>query len=133
MYICICIYFPFPSFPSGFWDKAASLLNTIHPKEKNMSATSQEKLHDMMKLLAQHYETIMNYTEAERFYIFAMVPKEALAMYCRAGMWDAAQRLAKKTLTQEEAGRFYANQARELEKAGKLKDAERVCKGGVWG
>lgn len=104
----------------GLWEKAAHYITSMPGRSRS------PELKEGAKRVAQHYEAIMNFSEAEKFYLMAGVPREALGMYCRAGMWDNAQRLAKDNLSPEEAGKFYGQQAKDLEKAGKLKDAERL-------
>ncbi|KAK2948164.1 putative Intraflagellar transport protein 172 [Blattamonas nauphoetae] len=107
------------------WDKAASYLSTIFSGGKKQSASSAS-LKDFAHRVAEHFESIMNYNEAERFFVYAGTPRDALSMYCTAGLWDAAQKLARQHLSEEEASKFYSSQAKSLEKAGKLKDAEKL-------
>lgn len=38
--------------------------------------------------IAQHYQTSGSLDEAERFYLRADLPMEAVEMYSRAGGWD---------------------------------------------
>ncbi|XP_078506239.1 intraflagellar transport protein 172 homolog [Lissotriton helveticus] len=76
--------------------------------------------------IAQHYASAQEYEVAEHLYIKADQTKDAIDMYTQAGLWEEAHKLATKCMKQEDVSVLYITQAQELEKKGKLKDAERL-------
>ncbi len=76
--------------------------------------------------IAQHYETTGALDEAERYYIRADMARDAVEMYSRAGKWEAAQRVARGYLTENEMRQFYRAKAAEFEQAGKFREAEKA-------
>jgi intraflagellar transport protein 172 len=50
------------------------------------------------KRLARHFESAKNYEEAERFFIRAKLPGDAVEMYTRANKWDGAHRVMYRPL-----------------------------------
>lgn len=78
------------------------------------------------KRIAQHYETVNNYEEAERYYIKADMAFDAVDMYSRVGRWDAASRVARGYLTDSEMHAFYRKKGREFEAQHKHKEAEKA-------
>eukprot|EP00899_Mesostigma_viride_P028336 jgi/Mesvir1/8688/Mv02626-RA.1 len=78
------------------------------------------------KRIARHYEQAKSYEEAERYYVQAEMPSEAVEMYSRAGKWEAAHRVAVRFMSDQEMTVLYTKRARELEAMGKYKDAEKT-------
>nr|XP_032825685.1 intraflagellar transport protein 172 homolog [Petromyzon marinus] len=98
------------------WKKAASILEM---QDERTAAKYYVRI-------AQHYASVQDYELAEQFYVKADRVKDAIDMYTQAGQWENAHRLAKRCMRQEEVGTLYINQAHELEKEGKYKEAERL-------
>ena len=46
--------------------------------------------------LGQHYASIKEYAQAQKFYMAGKAPKKAIEMYIEAGMWEEAHQLASK-------------------------------------
>ncbi|KAM4772549.1 intraflagellar transport protein 172 homolog [Rhinophrynus dorsalis] len=76
--------------------------------------------------IAQHYSSLQEYEVAEQLYLKAGKTKAAIDMYTQAGRWEQAHSLAVKCMTQEDVSILYITQAKELEKQGRLKEAERL-------
>ena len=52
--------------------------------------------------LGQHYESIREHGMAQRFYMQGNMPKQAIEMYNKAGMWEEAHQLAKRYMDPQE-------------------------------
>ncbi|KAL2082479.1 hypothetical protein ACEWY4_022297 [Coilia grayii] len=76
--------------------------------------------------IAQHYASIQEYEVAERLFVNGDQIKAAIDMYTQAGRWEEAHKLAVKCMTPEEVSDLYVSRAKELEKEGKYKEAERL-------
>ncbi|KAE8605809.1 hypothetical protein XENTR_v10015326 [Xenopus tropicalis] len=76
--------------------------------------------------IAQHYALLKEYEVAEHLYIKADRTKDAIEMYTQAGHWELAHSLAVRCMEHEDVSGMYIGQARELEKQGKYKEAERL-------
>ncbi|KAA6369259.1 MAG: putative Intraflagellar transport protein 172, partial [Streblomastix strix] len=117
---------------NGLWERAQLYLKDImgsstkRAAEKAKGQKNLQELQDYAKQIAQYYEKIMNYASAREFYILAGSPKDALAMLCRAGLFETAQRLENEHFGSKGAPEVYIAQAQELEKSGKMKDAEKL-------
>lgn len=66
------------------------------------------------------------YDFAEKYYIKANQPIDAFEMYARASKWDAALKLARENLPENEIVTIYVNQGQKFEQQGKLKEAEKL-------
>ncbi|KAJ9466254.1 Intraflagellar transport protein 172 [Diplonema papillatum] len=78
------------------------------------------------KTIATHYEEGHQFSEAEKYYLKAQLPKDAVAMYTRNNMWEAAHKVAKVHMSDQQIVDLYVDQARQLELQGKFKDAEQL-------
>ena len=78
------------------------------------------------KVIGQHFDETKHFDKAERFYIKARCPQMAVEMYTRANKWDKAHKVASTYMSEAAVGTLYVNQARRLEAAGKLKEAEKL-------
>lgn len=96
--------------------KAAGIVEFLEPN----------KAMPYYKCIAQHYEAVNNYEEAERYYIKADMAFDAVDMYSRVGRWDAASRVARGYLTDSEMHAFYRKKGREFEAQHKYKEAEKA-------
>ncbi|XP_064196298.1 intraflagellar transport protein 172 homolog [Anguilla rostrata] len=76
--------------------------------------------------IAQHYASVQEYEVAERLFVKGDHIKDAIDMYTGAGRWEQAHKLAAKCMSQEDVSALYVSKAQELEKEGKLKEAERL-------
>ena len=76
--------------------------------------------------IARHYESARTYDEAERFYLRAGLPQDAVEMYSKVNKWEKAHRVATEHMTQAEVAMLYITQAHRLESSGKFKEAERL-------
>lgn len=90
--------------------------------------------------IANHFEAEGQYTvclpllelqsktvqEAEKYYIEANMPKEAIEMYNKASKWAEAYKLATEFMEVDATQAMYLEKAEELEHAGRLKEAEDV-------
>ena len=76
--------------------------------------------------LAVYYGQQQQYSDAERFYVLAGQPSEAVQMYTSAGLWDKAHALAMTYMSEHDVNALYTKEAQKLEAAGKWKDAEKL-------
>ncbi|XP_053316583.1 intraflagellar transport protein 172 homolog [Spea bombifrons] len=98
------------------WKKAVHILELQEPKEAG----------GYYLRIAQHYSALQEYEVAERLYVKAGRPKDAIDMYTQAGHWEPAHALAVKCMEPDEVSVLYVSQAKELEKQGRFKEAERL-------
>ena len=78
------------------------------------------------KTVANHYEEGHQYSEAQKYYLKAQLPRDAVAMYTRCNMWEQAHIIAKLHMSDQQISDLYVNQARQLELQGKFKEAEQL-------
>ena len=76
--------------------------------------------------MAEYYDSVGRLDEAERFYVRAGAPGEAVDMYTRVGRWEAAHKVAVGHLSDNEVSVLFIKRARELEAAARYKEAERM-------
>lgn len=76
--------------------------------------------------IAQHFASSMDFQEAERFYVKARKPNLAVAMYTSANRWNEAHSVAMTYMSENEVGELYVSQAKRMERAGKLGQAEKL-------
>ncbi|XP_062858050.1 intraflagellar transport protein 172 homolog isoform X2 [Trichomycterus rosablanca] len=76
--------------------------------------------------VAQHYASIHKFEVAENLFVKGGHIQDAIDMYTEAGKWEQAHKLAIKCMTQKEVSSLYISRAKELEKRGKYKEAERL-------
>ena len=98
------------------WPKAAQIVETLDASDAK----------PYYQQIARYFESARNYAEAERFFLRAGLPQDAVEMYSRANKWDKAHRVATEHMTQAEVAMLYITQAHRLESSGKLKEAERL-------
>lgn len=82
------------------WTKAIQLVDTQDP----------DVARPYYKRIARHYHEAKNYDAAERFYVKAGVPQEAVEMYTSANRWEAAQNLMATYMSDSEASALYITQ-----------------------
>eukprot|EP01063_Lacrimia_lanifica_P008046 TRINITY_DN1519_c0_g1_i1.p1 TRINITY_DN1519_c0_g1~~TRINITY_DN1519_c0_g1_i1.p1 ORF type:complete len:1768 (+),score=790.58 TRINITY_DN1519_c0_g1_i1:95-5398(+) len=100
------------------WTKAVQILDQQEQNDPTVLKYYQT--------VASHYEENHQFTEAEKYYLKAQLPKDAVAMYTRNNMWEAAHKVAKVHMSDQQISDLYVNQARQLELQGKFKDAEQL-------
>lgn len=98
------------------WKKAIHILEIQEPKSAS----------EYYLKIAQHYNAIQEYETAEQLYIKAGRSKDAIDMYTQAGRWEQAHALAVKCMNPEDVSVLYITQAKEQEKQGRYKEAERL-------
>ncbi|KAM8953335.1 intraflagellar transport protein 172 homolog [Pelodytes ibericus] len=76
--------------------------------------------------IAQHYSSVQDYEVAQQLYNKAGRTKDAIDMYTQAGHWEEAHTLAVMCMEPEEVSVLYITQAKELDKQGRFKEAERL-------
>ncbi|XP_046993145.1 intraflagellar transport protein 172 homolog [Schistocerca americana] len=99
------------------WRKAVQIIQVIDDTE----AVSKH-----YATLAQHFVSMRDFSTAEQMFLQAGMFQDAIDMYNQAGEWEMAHRLATKYLDSEKVSLMYINQAKDMEKQGKLKEAEKL-------
>ncbi|KAG5505749.1 hypothetical protein JKF63_05085 [Porcisia hertigi] len=116
------------------WAKAASILDAqsgggVGGSEASSAATAapvDAATRSAYQRIAQHYEEVRQYAEAEKFYIKSGAVSDAVDMYSRAGMTDHMYRVAQRHLDQEKLVELFVSQAKQLETKGDYAAAERI-------
>uniref|UniRef100_A0A0K0EBD8 Intraflagellar transport protein 172 homolog n=1 Tax=Strongyloides stercoralis TaxID=6248 RepID=A0A0K0EBD8_STRER len=99
------------------YDKAIQIINVIEPNPDN---------YEYFFKIGEYFEEKGNFDEAEKYYIDAKKPEEALNMYNRKSQWAEAHRLASEIMDENETKKLYLEKAEKLEMMGKFKDAEEL-------
>uniref|UniRef100_A0A0K0F112 Intraflagellar transport protein osm-1 (inferred by orthology to a C. elegans protein) n=1 Tax=Strongyloides venezuelensis TaxID=75913 RepID=A0A0K0F112_STRVS len=99
------------------YDKAIQITSVMEPNPDN---------YDYFFKIGEYFEEKGNYDEAEKYYIDAKKPEEALNMYNRKSQWAEAHRLATEIMDGTDAQKLYLEKAEKLEMMGKFKDAEEL-------
>ena len=76
--------------------------------------------------IARHYHNTGALEEAEKYYVKAGEPAQAVDMYIAAGRWESSYAIARQCMSEEAVGTMYIKQANRLEREGDLKLAERL-------
>uniref|UniRef100_A0A7E4USX7 WD_REPEATS_REGION domain-containing protein n=1 Tax=Panagrellus redivivus TaxID=6233 RepID=A0A7E4USX7_PANRE len=97
------------------WDKALQILNVLNDSEACARFNYA---------FAEHFETTGDYEQAEKYFIEAGKPKEAIEMYNKASRWADAYKLAVEFLGADQTRDMYLEKADELETNGRFKEAE---------
>ncbi|KAI8902928.1 hypothetical protein BC833DRAFT_571194 [Globomyces pollinis-pini] len=99
------------------WKKAVSIVDTLDSTEQAVQYFLQ---------LAEHFKSVNETALAERYYVQADRPQDAVDMYTKMNKWDKAHSLAISYMTKENVSTWYISQAKEMESQRKLKDAEKL-------
>ncbi|KAJ3253804.1 hypothetical protein HK103_005291 [Boothiomyces macroporosus] len=99
------------------WKKAVGIVDTLQ-------ATDQAKPYVLQ--MAEHFKSVGETNLAEKYYVEAGKPQEAVEMYTKANKWEKAHSLAISYMSKENVSNWYISQAKEMESQGKLKDAEKL-------
>ena len=67
-----------------------------------------------------------DYDNAERFFLQAKRPNDAVMMYTKACQWELAHKVATTFMSTKEIWDLYVAQAKAFESKGQLKNAERL-------
>ena len=105
------------SLDSKQWTKAAQLID---------STMRGDACKPYYGRIASHYREAKRYDLAEEYYIKAGKASDAVDMYTRANKWELAHKIATRYMSENEATHLYINQAQDLERVNKLKEAERL-------
>ncbi|XP_068609645.1 intraflagellar transport protein 172 homolog [Brachionichthys hirsutus] len=98
------------------WKKAIHILNV----------QDDPAFREYYVTIARHYAAVQDYSLAKQLFVKGDKLEDAVGMYTAAGRWEEAYKLAVKCMTEEEIKELYVSKARELERDGKFKDAERL-------
>ncbi|KAJ3095379.1 hypothetical protein HDU97_007002 [Phlyctochytrium planicorne] len=99
------------------WKKAVGILDCLQPPESGKPYFLE---------LAKHFASVSDFALAEKYFVQAGKPQEAVDMYTRNNKWEKAHALATTYMSPEEVAFLYISQAREMEAQGKLKEAEKL-------
>lgn len=99
------------------WKKAVGVIETLQPNALNKNYLLQ---------IARHFDEVKDYPIAEKYFVLAGKPQEAVDMYTRANKWDKAHTLATSYMSPEEVSFLYVSHARDMESQGKFKEAEKL-------
>jgi intraflagellar transport protein 172 len=124
------------------WDKAIehfieagrsvkAIEAAIQSKQWNKAVQIVEMQEDSVAVryfrqIAQHFASINNYESAERYYVKAGVPQDAVDMYVASNMWEQAHKLAVTCMKPEDIATLYISQAKGMESEGRYREAERL-------
>jgi len=98
------------------WKRAIDILDTVDPREAK----------PYFRRIAQHLAEQKKYAEAEKYFVQAGSPQDAVAMYTNASLWEKAHALAVTYMSPEDVRALYVSQGLKLELSGKLKEAEKL-------
>jgi len=62
------------------------------------------------KVIADHYAEVRQYGIAQKYYLAANTPRNAIDMYIKASMWDEAHKLCTKHMLPDEVANLYIQQ-----------------------
>jgi intraflagellar transport protein 172 len=65
--------------------------------------------------LAAHFAEISDYALAEKYFVLAGKPQDAVSMYSKANLWEQAHTLATSFMSKNDVAVLYISQAKELE------------------
>lgn len=98
------------------WNKAIQILQMQDP----------DKSGHYYKLIAEHFISVKDYKQAETFYSKAGLKKEIMDMYLQADQWEQAYQHAQICMSANEIRVLYIGKAKELDKSGKHREAEKL-------
>lgn len=98
------------------WAKASQLVTTL----------DESAGRPYYRRLARHYQDARQYEEAEKCFLKADSPQDAVEMYTSANKWDAAHKVAISYMGESEVSMLYISQAQRMEAKQKFKEAEKL-------
>ncbi|KAJ3395502.1 hypothetical protein HDU92_005616 [Lobulomyces angularis] len=99
------------------WRRAVGIIETLESPYSNKTHLLQ---------IAKYFDENSDFSLAERYYVLAGRPQEAVDMYTKANKWEKAHTLATTYMTQDEVSFLYVSHARDMEAQGKMKEAEKL-------
>ena len=99
------------------WKKAISIVDSLQPPESGRPYFIQ---------IANHFLEVRDYSVAEKYFVQAGKPQDAVDMYTKANKWDKAHIIATSYMSKEDITVLYISQAKEMENKGNFKDAEKL-------
>jgi intraflagellar transport protein 172 len=91
------------------WRKAIGILETMDKSEKNRGYYLE---------IANHFRSSSDLENAEKYFIEAGKPQEAVDMYVKESKWEKAYNLAVTYMPKENVNNWYKSLARDLEEKG---------------
>ena len=76
--------------------------------------------------IAKHFDVSKDYDLAEKYYVMASKPQDAVEMHTKANNWDRAHRLATTYMSKQQVSALYISHARDMDTLGKYKQAEKL-------
>lgn len=76
--------------------------------------------------IAKHFDQIQDFAPAEKYYMMAGRPQDAVDMYTKSNKWEKAHSIATTYMSQDEVAELYISHARDMESQNRLKDAEKL-------
>lgn len=96
------------------WSRAMHTVDMLEP----------EMAQQYQKRIARQLEESHKHEEAERYYVRAGNPQDAVEMWIRQGQWDKALRVAENFKSPKEVAMLCVVQAQNLEEQGRFREAE---------
>eukprot|EP00658_Telonema_sp_P-2_P017711 TRINITY_DN16903_c0_g1_i3.p1 TRINITY_DN16903_c0_g1~~TRINITY_DN16903_c0_g1_i3.p1 ORF type:complete len:1394 (-),score=437.87 TRINITY_DN16903_c0_g1_i3:63-4244(-) len=96
------------------WSRAMHTVDMLEP----------EVAQQYQKRIARQLEESHKHEEAERYYVRAGNPQDAVDMWIRHGSWDKALRVAENFKSPKEVAMLCVGQAQRLEEQGRFREAE---------
>ncbi|KAI9219008.1 hypothetical protein BC828DRAFT_407082 [Blastocladiella britannica] len=100
------------------WTKATSVADSMDPTDPAVRRACRD--------LAHHFQSAVDHVRAERYFLKANQPLDAVQMYNSARMWDKAHRLAASVMVAEDVYHLFTQLAHDSEVAGDVRDAEKL-------
>ncbi|XP_062507829.1 intraflagellar transport protein 172 homolog isoform X2 [Corticium candelabrum] len=98
------------------WKKAVQIVET---QEDSVAVR-------YFRQIGQHFASNKQYQDAEKYFVKAGTPKDAVDMYIAINMWEQAHKLAVTCMKAEDVATLYISQAQHMESEGKYREAERL-------
>ncbi|KAI8928779.1 hypothetical protein BC831DRAFT_447367 [Entophlyctis helioformis] len=99
------------------WKKAVVIVDSLQPPESGKP---------YFLPLARHFAEVRDYPLAEKYFVQAGRPQDAVDMFTKANKWEKAHALATSYMSSEDVAILYISQAKEMEAQGKFRDAEKL-------
>ena len=87
------------------WSKAVQIVDTQDDdvsdgtEGRAMEVTGRQVASRFYKIIAQHFEETKNYDDAEKYYIKARCPQDAVEMYTRIKKWEKVHKVDSSSST----------------------------------
>lgn len=97
------------SIQSKQWKKAIGIVDSI---------AGSDKVKEYYIKLAEHFDSAGDTMNAEKYYVDAGIPQEAVKMYIKGQKWERAYKLSLTYMPKESASNWFTNLAKDMEKKG---------------